>query len=283
MQLYQRPEILLEIPESIEFLSDIFYKNHSTNIRQSLHLMKPKEQNKKLPLIIYIHGGAWNHGDKDLQVPHLIPYVESGEYITVALNYRFSQHAPWPAQIEDCTAALNHLIENADLYGVDSDRIAVWGSSSGAHLSLHMVNDSRIQATVAYCAPSHFHPLLDILEAEEHSLKSHTLPDSPVIHLIGCDPVEEPYKLLDASPYEHLSEEACPLLLAHGTEDEAVPYEQSLAIKEKSTILGVPCHLITMDGHGHKFIHPKLDSEVKNFFDYHLLKRGNPPKDLSIS
>jgi acetyl esterase/lipase len=282
MPSYQRPEILLEIPENIDFHCDVFYKSNSSNIRQSLHLMKPAQANKKLPLIIYIHGGAWHHGDKDLQIPHLIPYVESGEYIAVALNYRFSQQAHWPAQIDDCKLALNYLLENADRYGINTDRVAIWGSSSGAHLSLHLANDSRIKAIVAYCAPSHFHPLLDILEAQEHRLKSHTLPDSPVIQLIGCDPVDQPQKLLDASPYEHLSKDACPLLLAHGTEDEAVPYEQSLAIKAKCTDLGTVCNLITLNGYEHKFIHPRLDAEVKNFFNLHLLNKGHQLSDLTI-
>ena len=283
MQLYQRPEILLEIPENIEFHSDIFYSEDSKDIRQSFHLLKPKQQDKKLPLIIYIHGGAWHHGDKDLQIPHLIPYVESGEFVAIAINYRFSQQAPWPAQKDDCLAALNYALKQAGKYGIDTDRVAIWGSSSGAHLALHLANDSRINAVLAYCPPSHFRPLLDILEYEEHELKSHILPDSPVIQLIGQDPLLAPELLLDASPYEHLNKQTCPILLAHGTKDEAVPYDQSLAYLNKAIGLGVDCKLITLNNYEHKFTHPILDKEVRNFFDYQLLGKGYTPESLTLT
>ncbi|WDE97360.1 alpha/beta hydrolase [Lentisphaera profundi] len=283
MQFYQRPEILLEIPDNVEFINDLSYTDSDLHSRQNLHLLKPKNITKKLPLIIYIHGGAWLHGDKDLQIPHLIPYVASGDFIAVALNYRFSQQAPWPAQIDDCKTALSYLLKNSDKYGIDTEKVAIWGSSSGAHLSLHLVNDPRVHANVAYCAPSHFRPLLEVMKAEEHHLKSHGAADSPVIQLIGCNPLENPQKLLAASPFEYISQDSCPTLLAHGTEDEAVPYGQSLAIKEKADSLGIDFNLITLNGYKHKFSHPDLDEAVKNFFYYHLHGQGESSQDFKIN
>ena len=281
MSTFERPEIKITIPSSIKLYEDLAYAD--AHPRQNLHLMRSSQNSDKLPLIIYIHGGAWNHGNKDLQLPHLLPYAISGDFVTVAINYRFSQHKPWPAQINDCKAALDFLIHNSDKYGIDSSRISIWGSSSGAHLALHLANDPSVTSVLAYCPPSHFRPLLDILEYEEHALKTHILPNSPVIQLIGKDPVDFPELLLDASPLEHLKKSSCPILLAHGTKDEPVPYEQSLAFMDKAKELKVNCKLITLDGYGHKFDNSILDNEVKNFFYYHLHDKGFSPENLTIT
>ena len=221
-------------------------------------------------------------GLKTFQIPHLLPYVESGNYITAAINYRFSQHAPWPAQNEDCLNALQYLINNSQNFGIDTSRIAIWGSSSGAHLSLHLADHPHVKAILAYCPPSHFRPLLEIFENDEHELKDHIHPDSPVMQLVGQNPNTQKQLLIDSSPYEHLNSNCCPILLAHGTNDEAVPYEQSLAYSQKAKSLGLDCKLITLTGYEHKFIHPELDLIVKKFFDFHLLNHGNPPQDLEL-
>jgi len=281
MAKFTRTDIDIEIPNSVKLHEDLIYS--SIHQRNTLHFLRPAQTSAKLPLIIYIHGGAWHHGTKDLQIPHLLPYVESGKFAAAAINYRFSQHAPWPAQLDDCRNALNFLISKADEFHLDIDNISIWGSSSGAHLSLHLVNDPKVKSVLAYCPPSHFRPLLEILEYEEHELKSHVLPDSPVIQLIGQDPLDAPELLLDSSPYEHLSDQSCPILIAHGTDDEPVPYTQSLAYQQKAKSLELDCKLITLQGHGHKFTHPKLDLEALNFFNYHLHNDGYPPKDLTIT
>lgn len=91
--------------------------------------------------------------------------------IQASINYRLSQHAIFPAQIEDCKAAVRYLRANADKYGFDPNRFGVWGSSAGGHLvallgttgdvkefekGQNLGVSSRVQAVCDYFGPTDF-------------------------------------------------------------------------------------------------------------------------------
>ncbi|MFA7485924.1 MAG: alpha/beta hydrolase, partial [Phycisphaerae bacterium] len=95
--------------------------------RQKLDLYLPKSEDK-LPLIIWIHGGAWLAGKKTDQVP--MGYLAEG-YAVASINYRLSQHAIFPAQIQDCKAAVRWLRANSENYNIDPNRFGAWGPSAG--------------------------------------------------------------------------------------------------------------------------------------------------------
>lgn len=84
-----------------------------------------------LPLVVYIHGGGWRAGSKN-GCP-AIPMVLRG-YAAASVEYRFSKKAVFPAQIQDCQAALRFLRANSKKYNIDPDHIGVWGESAGGHL-----------------------------------------------------------------------------------------------------------------------------------------------------
>jgi len=116
---------------SITTLRDIEYVPGGHE-RQKLDLYLPKTDESrspaKRPLIVWIHGGAWLAGSKD-DCP-AVRFVHDG-YAVASINYRLSQHAVFPAQIQDCKAAIRWLRANADKYGIDPDRFGVWGASAG--------------------------------------------------------------------------------------------------------------------------------------------------------
>src|SRR6187431_2278789 len=99
--------------------------------RQRLDLYLPPESGSA-PLIVWIHGGAFRMGSKEDRVP--FEMLEQG-YAIASLNYRLSQHAHFPAQIEDCKAAVRWLRAHADSYWLDQSRFASWGESAGGHLA----------------------------------------------------------------------------------------------------------------------------------------------------
>ena len=121
-------------PETIRRVMDLPYAN-SDNSRQTLDMVLPKEpQNETLPVIVFIHGGAWRTGDKRAGIPRIARLVATGHFAGVSVGYRLSQEAQWPAQIHDCKAAIRWIRANAEKYGLDPERIGVWGSSAGGHL-----------------------------------------------------------------------------------------------------------------------------------------------------
>ena len=111
----------------------------TANPRQTLDLAIPKEtviEQNGLPVVVWIHGGGWKSGDKRSghRSDRLRSLVQTGKFIGATVAYRLSGEAKWPAQIHDCKAAIRWLRGNAKKYGIDPQRIAVWGSSAGGHL-----------------------------------------------------------------------------------------------------------------------------------------------------
>ncbi|MCG8702184.1 MAG: alpha/beta hydrolase, partial [Bacteroidales bacterium] len=98
--------------------------------RHKLDIYLPA-QGEKLPLIINVHGGAFRAGSKERNVP--VGYLKAG-YAIASINYRLSQHAIFPAQIEDVKAAVRWLRAHAQTYRIDPQRFGAWGASAGGHL-----------------------------------------------------------------------------------------------------------------------------------------------------
>jgi len=119
-------------------------------------------------VIVWVHGGAWLGGSKD-RCPAL-SFLRDG-FAVASVNYRLSQHALFPAQIEDCKAAVRWLRAQATTYMLDPDRIGVWGASAGGHLVAllgttgdvkefdtggHLAHSSRVQAVCDFFGPTDF-------------------------------------------------------------------------------------------------------------------------------
>jgi acetyl esterase/lipase len=218
---------------------------------QKLDIYLPDAGDGPFPIIVSIHGGAWLIGDKgDVQNSPMMEGLKRG-YAVACINYRLSGEARFPAQIYDCKAAIRYLRANATAYYMDADRIAVWGSSAGAHLAalvgtasrvrkledLSMGNpnvSSKVQAVVSW-----YGPVEDFLRMDEeltHSgmgIPDHSSPDSPESRLLGCPITEAPGRVKSASPLTYIKRYAPPFLVQHGARDEIVPIEQSIRFAEQ--------------------------------------------------
>ncbi len=92
------------------------------------------------PLVVVVHGGGWAHanprvgaGFKDF--PSVLAYLAQRGYVVASIEYRLSGEAPFPAQVEDLQAALGFLRSGAARFGIDPDRVALWGLSAGAQIA----------------------------------------------------------------------------------------------------------------------------------------------------
>jgi acetyl esterase/lipase len=121
------------VPQGVKTHRDLAYVVNGHE-RQKLDLFVPEKADGPLPLIIWIHGGGWQNGSKDGCPPLRNGYTEHG-YAVASINYRLSGHAVFPAQIEDCKAAIRWLRAHAEEYSLDPQRFGVWGSSAGGHLA----------------------------------------------------------------------------------------------------------------------------------------------------
>ncbi|HEV3142992.1 MAG TPA: alpha/beta hydrolase, partial [Gemmataceae bacterium] len=165
--LFLTPVLLLaqpKLPEGARAEKNLEYGPHERN---QLDLYLPKSDGPN-PLIVWVHGGAWWAGSKDGGIAPL-PLLEKG-YAIASINYRYSKQAIFPAQIEDCKAAVRFLRANAKKYHLDSDHVGVIGASAGGHLvallgttgdvkelegdGLNKEFSSRVQAVVDVFGPA---------------------------------------------------------------------------------------------------------------------------------
>ena len=267
-----------KIPEGVTVHRDLAYVTDGHE-RQKLDLYTPDE-GENLPLIIWVHGGAWMGGNKTRYVPRA--YLKSG-YAGASLNYRLSQHAIFPAQIEDLKAAVRWLRANAETYRLDPNRFAAWGSSAGGHLVAMLgttggVNEfevgenlevsSQVQAVVDYYGPT------DFLQMDTYRLPDglvHDAPDSPESKLVGGPIQEHKDRVAKANPITYVSKEDPPFLIIHGDQDKLVPYHQSVLLNDALKKATVPVTFYKVEGGGHGwFKDPKVPELTKTFLEQHL-------------
>ena len=257
--------------------------------RQTLDLALPlkRTNDKPLPVIAYIHGGAWRAGSKNGGLNRLHGYLKTGQYAGVTIGYRLSQHAKWPAQIHDCKAAIRWIRANAKKYGLDADRIAVHGTSAGGHLVAmlgtsagvaamdgsigpHTDQSTRVQCVINYYGPTNFLRMNDF-----ESRIDHDAAESPESQLIGGAIQDNKKKTLTANPISYVDKGDAPFLIMHGTKDMLVPYNQSVLLHNALKKAGVRSALLTVDGGGHSGGKGVLPERFRTFIEFHLLgKKG---------
>ncbi|MDE0829849.1 MAG: alpha/beta hydrolase, partial [Vicinamibacterales bacterium] len=104
---------------------------HKANNRENkVDLYLPSGVDGPVPVLMYIHGGGWRGGSKESSVLRLLPWLEKG-WAVVNVQYRLAEVSLAPAAVEDCLCALRWVIQNADTYNIDADRIVVTGNSAG--------------------------------------------------------------------------------------------------------------------------------------------------------
>ena len=269
-------------------LHDIEYaRAGNKSLRLDLYL--PEGQGP-FPLIVWVHGGGWTSGNKSLSADSPQIRQTTRGYAVASINYRLSQEAKFPAQIEDCKAAVRWLRAHATQYNLDSSRIAAWGSSAGGHLVALMgtsagVNDlegdegnldysSRVQAVVDWFGP------IDLLKMSEDSLPfpcnliDHNSVFSPESLLIGCAIQTCPNETGRANPINYVSADDAAFLVMHGTDDCLVGPPQSQRFYNALTAAGVEASLKFIEGAGHggsEFDNLENRKLVDDFFDLHLL------------
>jgi acetyl esterase/lipase len=235
-------------------------------------------------VIIFIHGGGWNRGRKD-RCP-AVRIVDDG-YAVASINYRLTTVAPFPAQIEDCKAAVRWLRANASKYSLNPDRIGVWGFSAGGHLAAllgtsggvrelegggdNLNVSSRVQAVLAVSAPVDFLRLYH----DASTTPTETTPKvlTAIKMLMGGPISEHESTAIQASPLHYISKDDPPFLIIHGGEDPTVPVIQCQLLAEALKSAGVETTLEIANGRGHGAGGPKFDPIINSFFYKHL-KQG---------
>jgi len=269
------------LPNDAKLLFDVQYaKVGGKGLLLDLYL--PGRAKGPLPLVVWIHGGAWSAGSKE-NCP-AVGLVGQG-YAVASINYRLSQEAIFPAQIEDCKAAIRHLRANAARHSIDPNHIGVWGASAGGHLVAllgtsgdvkelegavgdNLAASSRVQCVVDYFGPTDFMQFKD-----KPTWVKVNQPNSPLARLVGGLLDEKKDLVAKANPITFISTDDPPFLVVHGDKDNTVPINQSELLVAALKDAGVEVTFEVVKGAGHGFNATQsetLKSIVTAFFDRHL-------------
>jgi acetyl esterase/lipase len=247
--------------------------------QQRLDLYLPEKAGGVRPLVVWIHGGGWEAGRKEDSPAQWL--VGKG-YVVASINYRLSKQAVFPAQIEDCKAAIRWLRANAAKYHLDPDRVGVAGDSAGGHLVALLgttgnvkelegnlgnpEQSSRVQAVVDFYGPTDFVSWDPNFNKYAYSV---------ITNLIGVPPQEDKEKARKASSVAYVNKDSAPFLILHGDKDGIVPLAQSQSLAEALKKAGVEVTLHVVEGSGHggpAFFTPESRKRIDEFFAKHLGK-----------
>jgi acetyl esterase/lipase len=261
----------------VELTRDVEYADRG-DLKLTADIYRPAGEGP-FPAVLLVHGGAWTTGDKSHMVQAGQALADVG-YVGVSIRYRLAPKYLFPAQIEDCQAAVRWMRTAGEEYGIDPARVGGYGYSAGGHLvALLAAADAddglespdapadapstRLQAAVAGGAPCDFRSIPETAELFSFWLGG-TRKDQP-----------EAYRL--ASPIEFVTADDPPLCFFHGGNDRLVPIADAEAMSAALVEAGVESEVKVFSGLGHvgAFLSPAGPEAAIEFFDEHLKTVGS--------
>ncbi len=245
----------------------------------TLDIYRPEISFGELPLVVFVHGGGWKNGDKTVVRKKATWLTEHG-FAVASIDFRQTDVAGWPAQIDDCYAAVRWLRDHGRKLGLATEHIAAAGTSSGGHLVALMgtrpypddeTTSSRVQAVVDWFGP------VDLLTMPPNNVgngrTAEDVANSNGAKLLRATVLDLPERAKDASALYQASADDAAFLILHGDADEGVPIDQSKRLHAALSEAGAESHLIIYPGAGHggkAFETPESRAKVITFLNQHL-------------
>mgnify|MGYP002855354438 CR=1 FL=1 len=163
LKYYPNIEKHISTATNIEATENVVYKTIGDTIKLCMDVYMPQNVSKKLTPIVFIHGGGWRSGAKELDTPMAQNLASTGDFVCVCVDYRLSDVALYPAGLQDVNSALSYIAERADDWHIDIGRLTLVGSSSGGQMValLGATNGSEEKYFVG-TRPPHIHRVVDI-------------------------------------------------------------------------------------------------------------------------
>ena len=232
----------VEYPEGYFAQIDLVYKDRDT-WEGRIDLYTNPTSEKPTPIVLNIHGGGWNHGKKESK-SDFGSFFKNG-YAVANVEYRLIDVAPAPAAIEDVRCALIYLYNNAEVLNIDTNKIVIMGASAGGHLALMtglLGNNKYFDSDCAYIGEIKIAAIINKYGITD--LVPLTKSKSAINWLADEFRNQEFTKLV--SPLNYVSKDSPPIFIAHGDEDQVVPYSQSVKLYEALKKNGVKTEFLNI-------------------------------------
>lgn len=227
-------------PVEAQTLKDVVYA--STSSAQKMDIYIP-EGAGPFPAVVLIHGGAFKMGDKAMDATNAAKLVANG-YVAVAINYRLSGEAKFPAAVHDAKAAVRYVRANASTYRINPSKIGSWGASAGGNLAAmlgtsggdaylegtqgdYVGTSSNVQATIDWFGPINFSTMVQEGLALGFASTYNVDNESAYMGVDANDPVNNAL-VQKANPTTYIDAQDPPFWVQVGGADPLIPYTQSL-------------------------------------------------------
>ncbi len=236
----------------------------------------------KYPLVIYVQGSAWMEQKIYRRIPMFTDIVRAG-YTVASVKYRAATKAKYPAYIQDVKSAVRFMRANAEKYGIDPERISIWGDSSGGNTASLLgvtgdmeefkTEDNKEFSDSVRCVVDFYGPT-DCGRIDETPRDPALTADKTKIPediLFGGCVAEHPEIAKPGDPCTYISREKDipPFMIAHGDWDQMVPFNQSVILYKKLLECGkvAEFYKVVGAGHGINFWTKELIGEVIKFLN----------------
>ena len=250
--------------------------------RNKLDIYYPEDfdKNKKYPTVVFFHGGGFFKGDKGrYQLLGALQGIYNG-YAVVSINYRLTVHAPYPAYMLDCAAALRFIKADGEKYNLDTDHVALWGESAGSFIAVvlgfigerdSMFDDYSINeykeklhtnVVVDWYGPSGDPNTVDGVKKNKYGfagIKFPTQSDKKLEMYCQAEGIEQ-----------YMDEKSPALLIQHGTADEFVSIKNSenLCLMYKKHCNENKVEFDVFEGFHHGVGEFTNDENIKHVYDF---------------
>lgn len=220
-----------------------------------LDLALPRPADELCSAVVFIHGGGWKSADRTNGRP-LILLLASHGIVAASIDYRLSDEAVFPAQLEDAKCAVRFMRAHAAKYGIDPERIGSAGGSAGGHLAA-LVGLVPVEAGLEGeggwdAESSHVSAVADLYGISDVAVMlKENLASDCAGKLMDGTPAEKPdlYKL--GSPLEWVRPGAPRFYLTHGDQDNVVPISHSEKLLAALEAVGTEASLRVIPGMAH--------------------------------
>jgi acetyl esterase/lipase len=264
-------------PNGVEVLFDLPYAQIPGYRQLTVDLYRLPKSGRK-PAVVFVHGGSFLNGGPRASTPlwggtgALMAHVASKGFVVVAITYRLSSEAKWPAQLEDTKAAIRWLRANAAKYGIDPAHVGVWGESAGGGVASmagttcgvsefdgpggNLDQSSCVQASVVWYGVSDMNQL--DAQAPVNAVLTHNSPDSSQSKVLGCVLHYECSESIvaKANPITYIGSKStsAAFLIMHGDDDKAVSWKQGQILYDALKAKGKDARIVIVPGVDHYFV-----------------------------
>lgn len=232
-----------------------WYGETQRPLHLSLLMPKHREGHPRVPLIVWICGGAFRNMDRNVWIPQLTGLAKEG-YVIASVEYRTSHEAPFPAALMDIKSAIRFLRAHAPEFCIDGERVYIMGESAGATLALlaGVTKDTQefdqggyMDYPSAVSKVVDFYGLADLL----HDPIGENIENDRVIQDFLADDPDAWGEKASAINYIRDGIELPEFLILHGDQDRTVPVSQSEKLYERLKEAGQRAGFYILEGAGH--------------------------------